>query len=63
MLCLSCISKVELQFPLHCTLLCGRPIGRITRLARPSVCPSVCSVKNSHLCMLRLSLWISTDRL
>jgi len=23
-------------------LLCGRPIGRIRRLARPSVCPSVC---------------------
>ena len=22
-------------------LLCGRPIGRITRLARSSVCPSV----------------------
>ena len=24
-------------------LLCGRPVGRVMRLARPSVCPPICS--------------------
>jgi len=27
------------------SLLCRRPTGSITRLARPPVCPSVCSVR------------------
>jgi len=36
------LSSDSIRWRFSYTLLCGRPIGRITRLARPSVCLSVC---------------------
>ena len=40
----SAISVVLVSLTVDCSLLRGHLIGRITRLARPSVCLSVCPV-------------------